>query len=563
MYFLMGLFIFALTILPSIFTPAERINRLSDVNLDTTSVSACYNSFYEAKQNFDEDSSTLENSIQNLINDNGNFEQEMTALAEKLSADRRKFSSAVQNNKSNGADGYINLKNDMINDIVSIENKYTKYTSGYLTPIALASESLDYNLTSELTALKRKLESFNGGTNWNDYKGLDQDLSYNTYVPNILKYIEQLDYLEFSSENLTNILQDFKTINKEYKSSLLSEIKQLKDDADGDIEINASKTNREKMENLALHYLYSELNNIESTKNNVLLEVTQKENVDYLARMSGYQNYNRYRIQENSTKCKYLLDNKLLDNDVADYFAFNSMSSFGEKANAYDYAYFSLEIISILVICFTVVIGASMIAKEYSDGTIKLLCVKPYKRHKILSAKILATMFVSALFILVATIVSFIVGSVLYGISFPSMLLVFNATSSFSLPIWLAFLLYLVCIMIKVYIYSLLAITISVLFRSHIASICVACGIYIVNMALTFASSGANWIKYNTFANIDLFKYFGGSFTNSNTTIALSKIFYSPVFNGTNIFISIALVVCIIACLNLVSYLTFKKRDIT
>ena len=107
-----------------------------------------------------------------------------------------------------------------------------------------------------------------------------------------------------------------------------------------------------------------------------------------------------------------------------------------------------------------------------------------------------------------------------------------------------------------------MAIAISVLFKSYIASICVSCGIYIANIAVTFASGGANWIKYNIFANIDLFKYFGGSFTNSNTSIALSKIFYSPVFNGTNIFVTASIIVALIVILNVVSYSVFKKRDI-
>ena len=561
MYFLMGLFIFALTIFPSIFTPAERINRLNDVELDTTSVVACYNSFCNAKQTYNEKNTNLENSIQNLIDNNNNFKEVLTTLGENLNTDRRKFSSAIQNNKPNGTDGYISLKNTLISDIVAIENQYANYSKNFLTPVILADENLDYKLTSELTALKRKLEAISGGE-WNDFKGIDQDLSQNAYIPNILKYIDQLNYLEYSIEDLESLLYTFRTINNEYTASLSTQIDSLKNEAISNNESNSSKTNREKMKDLALHYLYSELNNIEMTTNKVLLETTKNINADYLTTIIGYQNYNRYKIQENATKCDFLLKNDLTDFDISDNLSFNNMSSFGEKANAFDYAYFSIELISILIICFTVIIGASMIAKEYSDGTIKLLCVKPYNRHKILSAKIMATMFISFIFILVATIVSFIVGYFLYGISFPATLIIFNSTTAFSIPIWLAFLIYIGCIMLKVYIYTILAVMISVLFKSHIASICVSCGIYIINIATTFASAGANWIKYNIFANIDLFKYFGGSFTNNTTNIGLSKIFYSPVFNGTNFYISLTIVVCLIVFFNVISYSTFKKRDI-
>lgn len=562
MYFLTGIFILALVIFPSIFTPAERVNRLSEVNLDISSVTACYTSFQSAKQDKDVEKTNIENSIKNLISGNGKFKEKLVDFTNKLYNDRVKFSSAVQNEKANGNDGYISLQTEMINDLNKIENEYKSCMNDFFVPVILANEQLDYNLVAEITALKRKLQNFSGGKDWDDYKGLDQDLEYNLYVPNIVKYIEQLDSLEYSSDELTTILENFKKAKTEYKASLLSEISTLNTSAESDVEINAGKTYRTKMQDLSLHYLFSEYNNIESTKNKVLLQLTKSKNSNYIVKNVGFETYNRYKIQEYVSKCDYLLENDLIDSDISDNFSFNNMSSFGEKANAFDYAYFSLEIMSILIICFTVIIGASMIAKEYSDGTIKLLCVKPYKRCKIISSKILATMFIGFLFTLVATIVSFIVGYFLYGISFPTVLMIFNSTTTFPLPIWLAFIIYLACLMIKVYVYSLLAIAISVLFKSYIASICVSCGIYIANIAVTFASGGANWIKYNMFANIDLFKYFGGSFANGNSSIGLSKIFYSPVFNGTNIFITVGIIVTLIVALNVVSYSVFKKRDI-
>ena len=52
--------------------------------------------------------------------------------------------------------------------------------------------------------------------------------------------------------------------------------------------------------------------------------------------------------------------------------------------------YFTLEIASFLIIAFTVVIGAGMIAKEYSDGTIKLLAIRPFNRNKIVKMLLLS-----------------------------------------------------------------------------------------------------------------------------------------------------------------------------
>ena len=216
-----------------------------------------------------------------------------------------------------------------------------------------------------------------------------------------------------------------------------------------------------------------------------------------------------------------------------------------------------------IIIAFTVVLGAGMIAKEQSEGTIKLLAIRPYKRWKILISKTLATLFFGFVFMFISVIVALITGIIAYGISFSPVLVVFNATSVFTLPVWVVLLIYLASLMIRIWLYSLLAIAISTIFNSYVASVCIAVGIYLANIVVTFVSKGATWLRYNIFANIDLFKYFGGSFSTSfNSMQNLTNLFASPVFPGTNFGISLAIIVSLIAILNIAMLTVFNKKDI-
>lgn len=118
--------------------------------------------------------------------------------------------------------------------------------------------------------------------------------------------------------------------------------------------------------------------------------------------------------------------------------------------------------------------------------------------------------------------------------------------------------------MIKIWVFALLSIMISTLFKSYIAAVCVSTGIYILNLILTFVSKGAAWLKYNIFASLDLFKFFGGSFTTSYTANQnLTNLFLSPVFPDTSMLLSLIIIGALILILNLITFSIFKHRDIT
>lgn len=80
---------------------------------------------------------------------------------------------------------------------------------------------------------------------------------------------------------------------------------------------------------------------------------------------------------------------------------------------AYSQALFNF--LASLVLVFVLVAGASSVASEYTDGTIKFLLPRPFKRWKILLAKYLAVLSYLTVFIIYSVLLSVLSGVIIYG----------------------------------------------------------------------------------------------------------------------------------------------------
>ena len=558
-YIILAIFIFALSVCPSIFKPEERTNHLPNLNINTTNVCSIYESFSNYKSEYDNKIVNANNSIINLINDNEQSPQ-IFNLANELFEERTKFSNAVKREIIDGEQGCFNLQLKMLEKINNIDTLYSDYKTNYIFPIVLANEKLDFYLTNELINAKRLIDSSSGNKTIEYYQSLETTLAQSGTITKIQNYVNELRFLQYSLTDLLNVSNKYFTFRQEYRQNIYQNMQELYESAQANAEINSSKSQIQQMTNYLYHYLSSCLYNSNTLELSTKLVLTQNYQNEYLLKFAGFNDVNLYQIRESLTQNEYMLTKNLIQNDIASTFAFNKNST--EGTNAFDYAYFCLEILTLIIIFFSVIISSIAIAKEHSDGTIKLLATKPYKRHKILSAKIGTTLFISTILILLSSIVALISGFIMYGFSAPTMLLTINATTTISLSSSLVFLIYIASIILKVYIYILISATISTIFRSFVGAICVNSGIFIANNVITFVSNGANWLKFNIFTHFDLFKYFGGSFLNTNTSISLTKFFYSPVFAGTNIFLSLIIIVSAIIILNIISYSIFNKKDI-
>ena len=558
-FFMTAFLILVLTIAPKLFSPTPKNDLTTSISISTIDVKEAYNSFLDYKNEYKTKLDKINEDVNALIDNNSNFKSNLTTLADELFNLRMEFNGLTIGNDVNTM---LECLNNMVRKTTELQSLYDTYLQSYVFPIVLVNEQLDFDIRFEISQLLKILNKDGDKLDTLFYKEIEDSLYNSKIVTTIKNYIYQIKNLTYSSDNLKNILADFYSAKTEYKEEILKSITESVNKAYSDDEYNISKSNIQNMVDMAYKYLAVDDNSFRIIENSLYIEISTEYSDSDISKFVGFSNFNSYSHKENLTKYKYLLENNLVDSDVANMFSFNTSTS--SQTNAFDYMYFTLEIASVLIIAFTVILGAGMIAKEYSEGTIKLLVMRPFKRNKIIMAKILATMFLAFILVMVSVIITFITGLIIYGVSFPSMLVVFNSSVAFTLPIWLVFIIYLICLMVKIWIFALLAIAISTIFKSYIAAVCISAGIYILNIVLTFVSSGANWLKYNIFANLDIFKYFGGSF---NTRVIenqnLTSLFSSPVFADTTVWLTIITIGVLSLILHIILFTVFKHRDIT
>ena len=557
-FFMTAFLILLLTIAPKLYEPTTKSDLATTVNISTTTVEDAYTSFLDYKNDYSIRVNKVEDEIQELILTNANFKENLTNIANEVLESRMQVNTLILAEDLTGSSN--NLTN-LITKAELLDATYKSYMNNYTLPLILVNEELNDDFTLEIAQLLRILNQTGNKSTLDFYIKLNDTLNNYKCVANIVDYVSKIKNLDYKSDNLKNILEKYYGSQDKFKADVLTAITTSANEASSKDSYNKDQSKIEEMESLALTYLSVDDCSYYALRNALYLEVSANKSDAEMSSYIGFENFNSYQYRETLTKYDYLLNNNLADSDFATMFSFNANS--GSSENAFDYMYFTLEIASFFIIAFTVVMGAGMISKEYSDGTIKLLAIRPYKRNKIILAKILATMFFAFIFVLVSVIVSLITGYILFGISFPNMLIVFNAAYTFTLPIWVVFLIYLASLMIKIWIFALLAIAISTIFKSYVAAVCISSGIYILNLILTFVSKGANWLKYNPFANLDLFKYFGGSFASLNTSQNLTSLFSSPVFADTSIWVTTITIGILATVLNIILFTVFKHRDIT
>lgn len=559
-FFMTAFLILVLTIAPKLFDPTPKKDISTSVSISTINVESAYSSFLDNKTDYESKLNIMLNNVEDLINNKTDFKQNLTTLTEEIQTLRANLDTLIiREDLDNLSPTLVSL----IEKSEQLNNMYVDYTTAHIVPLVLVDENLNADINFDLSQLLKILNKDGNKANLDYYISISDALDNYRSTYTLRQNISKVKNLNYSSENLQKNIDKYYTSKQENKTAILTEITKMANEASADEEYNITETNIKNINKLSYKYLAVDNSSYYALENSLYLEAAGTYSDAEISQYVGFENFNSYKYKENITKYYYLLNNEMSDADFATMFCFNTCSS-NVDPNAFDYMYFTLEIASFFIIAFTVILGAGMVAKEFSEGTIKLLAIRPFKRNKIITSKIWATMFLAFIFVLVCVVVSLITGWVLYGISFPSMLIVFNSSYAFTLPIWAVFLIYLLCMLIEIWIFALLAISISTIFKSYIAAVCISSGIYILNLILTFVSKGANWLKYNIFANLDLFKYLGGSFNASYTTNQnLTSLFISPVFADTSVIFSAIVIGALAIVMNIILYTVFKHRDIT
>ncbi|MBU3188093.1 ABC transporter permease [Clostridium bowmanii] len=200
-----------------------------------------------------------------------------------------------------------------------------------------------------------------------------------------------------------------------------------------------------------------------------------------------------------------------------------------------------------LIALFAIVMGGKIVANEFSEGTIKLLLIRPSKRWKILISKYISVIGYTLLMLLVLFIVSFLVGGILFSFSGAGTPFLTNSSGKIIEVNMIVHIVQLYGLKsINLIMMVTLAFMISTVFRNSAMATGVGVFLLTVGNVITMMLTKYNWSKYMLFTNTDLNQYISGE----------------PLVKGMTMKFSVIVLIVYFIIFNVISYIGFTKRDI-
>ena len=276
---------------------------------------------------------------------------------------------------------------------------------------------------------------------------------------------------------------------------------------------------------------------------------------------SAVADVNIYELQERLTKNQFMFENNSVEIDYATPLSITQTSN--DTANAFDFAYFALRLCSFIIIIYLVVLSATSIAGEQQAGTFKLLAIRPFSRTKLFIGKMLSTILMGLILLMISSIATFIAGLIKFGTAFSlPVLMVFNASSAFTMSVGLEFLLMIGTMIFELVFFVIIAYAISTIFRSNVGAVAVSIFIYFATLILNTIAPTATFLRFLPFTNINLFKYFGSSFLSTQLTSFLFAVLTPSVILGSNFVFSLLISGIFAVVILVISLVVFNKRDL-
>lgn len=384
-----------------------------------------------------------------------------------------------------------------------------------------------------------------------DHMSASEKLSKLNIINN-LNYITSNEIIQINLNNkLVNTFTQVKQTVDSNKSDILAGVSELKND-EGIKNIQAKITE---------YYLLSESYN-EYIYSSTILSITEnfpKTNYENFYKYK-LNEFNKYETTEKVTLNKYYIDNNTYENSYINNFSFNQRSD-TKSTNAYDFMYFAMELCTVVITLFAVMLVCNLITGETESGTIKLLLVRPYKRSKIVTAKLLATLFFVTVFMLFSAIISFVGGYFLFGLPTSNVLAVFNATTVFEINPLGLMAINILTLLLDVIFFVIIALMISILFKNYAGSISAVLIIVILNYALNIIFGGTFWYSVLPGMNLHLFRYFGNTFVSMGSGNILEALFVNTIESSMTFIFSILINISYMVIAIAIAYSVFQKRD--
>lgn len=199
-----------------------------------------------------------------------------------------------------------------------------------------------------------------------------------------------------------------------------------------------------------------------------------------------------------------------------------------------------------LVVLLSVIAAASIVASEFSQGTIKMLLSRPVKRWKILTSKYLTTLLFALVLTMISFVASLIAGYLFYDSSGGGILDYRNG-AVVEVSYWGRVLVLYALQFVGVIIYTTFAFTIGSVFRSSSLAIGLSIFLLFVGTPIVLFLSKYEIAKYILFTHTDLTGYITGELFVPGMTWTLSLVVLT-------VYMLLFLVI---------SFWSFTKRDVT
>ncbi len=332
--------------------------------------------------------------------------------------------------------------------------------------------------------------------------------------------INKLEKIEIDTTKLESFLNEYYYSNITEKDSgfetvyiYKNKLKTLYDDVENYYNLNVDTTQEdivaELIERIAKFRDYVQVCKTLISNNFELLRIGNKSD-DQIATYVGFSGVSRYNLTKEITTYKYYFENDTFGYEYLTAFNFNKNS--GTETNAYDFCFYSMQILSLFIIVFVIYFATSALCGEQSSGTLKMTATRPFTRNKIFSGKFLACFNVALILLCVSLISSLAIGFAFYGFSFQKVLIVMNADTLFITNPVVVLLIYFASILFDVIFYIALAILISMIFKNTTISTGITNAIFLVSVVM-LGTSTSSWIRFVPSLNLQLYKFF----TSSNT----------------------------------------------
>ncbi|HHV08685.1 MAG TPA: ABC transporter permease subunit [Clostridiales bacterium] len=202
-----------------------------------------------------------------------------------------------------------------------------------------------------------------------------------------------------------------------------------------------------------------------------------------------------------------------------------------------------------MVIIFAIVIAADMVAGEYTAGTMKLLLIRPHSRTKILLSKYIAVSLFAVVMLALLVVFGYATNALFYGLGdihttdlflnrqgqIVQQNVLMQVIKMYGLSIF------------PVMGYVTLAFAVSTILRNSALAVGISLFIMIVGNSMIEATAKMEGLKYLPFANSDISLY----------------IFHLPARPEMTLGFSISVLFAYIFALTFISWMVFKKRDVS